>query len=149
MPEVLTKSLCSSVKVSCHKKHEKNDFHSIQFCGCHTPFEFHSLAPQETSTLNNSTACIQAGSNKTLELTSFSETDDSYQRHPPQRKGFHDQTCSTKFSEPSHFDLACGHSRKHAPQSDWLTSRKNIQVPFDWLMNWLQKFSFMERRHKN
>ena len=52
---------------------KKNDFHSIQFCGCHTPLEFHSLAPQETSTLNNSTACIQAGSNKTLELTSNSQ----------------------------------------------------------------------------
>ena len=51
----------------------KNDFHSIQFCGYHTPLEFHSLAPQATSTLNNFTACIQAGSNKTLELTSNSQ----------------------------------------------------------------------------
>ena len=70
---LLTISLCSSVKVSCNKKTWKNDFHSIQFCDCHTSLEFHSLAPQATSTLNNSTACMQAGSNKTLELTSNSQ----------------------------------------------------------------------------
>ena len=37
MLEVLTISPCSSVKASCHKKTWKNDFHSLQVCGCHTP----------------------------------------------------------------------------------------------------------------
>ena len=134
MPEVLT-GLCSSVKVSCLKKHEKMTSIQYSFVAATRHLNFivqhlRPLLPSRTLLHVNKQEAINL-----LNLLKFSETDDSYQRLPPQRKGFHDQTCSTKFSEPSHFDLACGHSRKHAPQSDWLTSRKNIQVPFDWLMN--------------